>query len=246
MDNINDYTKEAEAAFKERFSKTEIYKKLVNDFDSVVWAKSQGAIMGEVGTSPRKQLAERTFTAVTFYYLEKLLEVSPDKIYDLGCAENMFKAYIPNLIGVDSPVAHQSYRHNAPDIDAIVDDDFVANHQEAFESVFSICALHFHSITKLEKIINDFISMVKVGGRGFIALNTHVLCAHASAEENLNLFGTENPISPVHSPPNLERYIRNILSNIKCNYLILDVDLSPFMFIEQMNGNIRIVFERTV
>ena len=57
------------------------------------------------------------------------------------------------------------------DIHGIVDDDYIEQHQSYFESVFSICALHFQPIDQFCKIVRDFSSMVKPNGHGFLSVN---------------------------------------------------------------------------
>ena len=175
------------------------------------------------------------FSVVPYYYLELLIEKSPVTIYDIGCGWNIFKKYTPNIIGIsaeppDSPIFFA-------DIHDFVDDEFVAGHQEYFESAFSINALHFHSLTKLSKVIKDFVSMIQSGGRGFLALNAQRMIERLTSDEIIKLFGTASPTKEQYTD-----FILECIGTVDCHFLIVDVDLSKLD--DTLDGNIRIVFER--
>jgi hypothetical protein len=166
ISNINTYDKEK---FQKEFNKTEIYQQLIKDFDEIsleknFWAtKNVGTPRYQVGCSNRRTL----FPATSFYYLNFLLETNPSEIYDLGCGWNIFKRYIPNIIGVgaESPDSPDFFG----DIHDYVDDDYIQGHQNYFESVFSICALHFHPLSDISKVVNGFYTMIRPGGRGYLS-----------------------------------------------------------------------------
>lgn len=61
----------------------------------------------EDGKTPREQV-ENFFSMSVFYYLLPLLEKEYDKIYDLGCGKNLFKPYVPRLVGIGAePIIEQ-------------------------------------------------------------------------------------------------------------------------------------------
>ena len=176
---------------------------------------------------------------VPFYYLKELLEKNPDQIYDLGCGWNIFKKYIPNIIVVSQkrkskrPENFAATIDNMADVHGFIDKYYIATHQKFFESVFSINALHFRigGLAEFEKIVTDFASMIKPGGRGFLALNLARLIDFTS-DDFLKSLGGE-----------YDHYIREILQKINLNYIILDVNFDDHLdFL--MDGNIRIVFEK--
>jgi hypothetical protein len=224
-DNLNEYD---EIVFKNYFENSELYHQLAKDFDILLWDKFLDGIMSY---TPRQQRGDRMFTLSPFYYINKLTETNPNKIYDLGCGWNIFKRYIPNVIGVDA-------RKEYVDIQTTINEEYVATHQEYFESVFSICSLHFYSLSNLEKNIKDFVSMVKKNGRGFLSLNLERMIERTTIEENISLFATENP-----SDIQYDQYIRDIVGKISCKYLIVDIDIHKCRD-DFMNGNIRLVFEK--
>jgi hypothetical protein len=170
---------------------------------------------------------------VPFFYLKPLLEKNPKTIYDLGAGYNIFKKYIPNIIGI-SPTHNTD---NYSDIHDIVDAEFVCGHQNYFTSVFSINALHFRPLIDLKAVIQEFASMIAPGGRGFLSLNITRMIERTPIELLNQALGT---IQPTNN--NYSEYTRKVLSDINLNYLIVDVDLTEMD--NPMDGNIRIVVEK--
>jgi len=300
MNNLNPYN---ENQFKQTFKHTEIYKKLTLDFDEndLVWNKffflslaTQSRVNLNNNTLEKSQprFTEKTpraefsnkFSASIFYYLMPLIEYGYTTIYDLGCGANMFKPYLPNLLGIgaetiiqeknftksyndvkaadwpnissraefkklpswiqdecidqhhfDMDLFHQPKMYG--DIDGYVDDNYVACHQNYFESVFSICALHFHPIDQFCKVVEDFASMVQINGRGFISINLQRMIDSSSTELLISLFGNVQP-----TQAQLDQYVRYELDKINLEWLIIDVDL--MVVADSMNGNIRLVFKK--
>lgn len=231
MQNLNPYP---EKEYTEKFKQTEIYRRLSQDFDFVSLAKFYFA--GEeknTGATPRQIIGSystRDFSAVPFYYIDFLLEKNPKEIVDLGCGWNIFKKYIPNIkgIGAENPKEKWYYA----DQHDYVDDNFVQGHQEAFESVFSICALHFRPLTEFAKVIQDFYSMIQPGGRGFLALNLQRMIDH-----------TAEDFMPGATRADYGAYIRSLLSTLEeIKFLVVDIDL--LMIDEGLDGNIRLVMEK--
>lgn len=117
-----------------------------------------------------------------------------------------------------------------------VDKNYVIQHQSFFERAFSICALHFHPVNCLKQVVEDFISMIKPGGRAFLSLNLQRMMEFSKPEMLIDLFGTAQP-----TRQQLDQYIRQQLDDIETNWLIVDIDLT---INEGMDGNIRLVFDK--
>jgi hypothetical protein len=220
--NINPYNPEQ---FKKIFESTDIYRSVIEDYDNLWW-EQQVKFFDRL--TPRQSVSTLTrgFSMIPFYYLQPLLEKNPTLIYDLGCGANMFKKYITNIVGVDRNGDQICY----PDIEDQVDSKYIDAHQNYFESVFSINALHFRPLSNLRLIYEEFISMVKPGGRGFLSVNMQRMLEReqvSSMQKNQNI---------------LDQYVRKQLDNLPCTYLIFDVNLNPLD--EWLDGNIRLVFER--
>jgi len=286
MQNIAPYN---ENEFISVFKTTEVYKKLKLNYtdDQLIWNKffwlgAKTPVQKKIpNTNPRDQQSE--FSVSVFYYLLPLLENNPKKIYDLGCGKNMFKSYLPNVVGVgaeapdynnivedytkvkdtswpdirtlvdfeklpdyiktECTVIHKLNPYKiitngfCGDVHGFVDDEYVAQHQDYFESVFAICSLHFHPLSDFKKIVLDFVSMISNTGRGFLGINLQKLIELTSNDFLINQFGTEHPTREQY-----DQWLRNELSTTKLKFLILDIDLT--LINESMDGNIRLVIEK--
>jgi SAM-dependent methyltransferase len=223
--NLNPYNP---VQFKKQFESTEIYHSVAEDFDNIWWDQK---IKFFDSLTPRHAVSSQTrgFSMIPFYYLQPLLEKNPTSIYDLGCGANMFKKYIPNIIGVGRSGDQVCY----PDIEDQVDIEYVNAHQNYFESVFSINALHFRPLSELQLICKEFISMVAPGGRGFLSLNLQRM-----VEKETKVIHE----LVVNNKADYEHYVRTQMDNLPCKYLIFDVNLDPRN--EWLDGNIRLVFEK--
>lgn len=114
----------------------------------------------------RSILAHRGFfTYCNFFYLNLLLEKKPTSIIDIGCGANLFKKYVPNIIGLDA--------NGIPAVDIVdlFNESFAITNTQKFESAFSVNALHFIPITELSDQLNRFARLVKPGGRAVAILN---------------------------------------------------------------------------
>jgi len=222
------------AAWEIAFKKSDLCKQLVNEYD-VVYFDKQHFFDYATHITPRQQAAKHDqswFSAIPFYYIEWLQEINPEKIYDLGCGWNIFKKYYPNIIGVEPD--NESYESFFKewsffaDIHDFVDDAYILGHQEYFESVFSICALHFIPLSDIRKRVLDFASMIKPGGRGWLSLNT------ARMPENDPEFKDKDTLF-------VEKYCKEQLSDLP-NSVSLDIDLT--VSDEYIDGNIQILFDK--
>jgi hypothetical protein len=218
--NINAYD---EHAFRDRFVLTDLYQRLQKDFDTITFEKNY-----QCHKTPRHAASLSIFSAVPFYYIEFLTQREPTEIYDIGCGWNIFKKYIPNIIGIaaESPDSDLFYG----DIHDYVDDGFVKGHQCFFESAFSINALHFQPLSDIQKIVHDFHSMLKPGATGWLSLNMMRMFERDQAKFS------GKPMSFI------DAYIRQELSSLNINFVVFDVDLT--VPDDYMDGNIRLVMEK--
>jgi len=203
------------------FKKSNLYKQLVNEYDGVYFNR-QDFFIKSFGLTPRQKASQRWFSAIPFYYIEWLQEINPEKIYDLGCGWNIFKKYYPNIIGVgaENPDNELFFA----DIHDYVDDDYILGHQEYFESVYSICALHFIPLSDIRKRVLDFASMIKHGGRGWLSLN-----AARMVERDLEFKDKDTLF--------IEQYCKKQLATVP-SLVLLEIDLT--VSDEYIDGNIQI------
>ena len=214
--------------FKAKFTGTQLHQIIEKEFDQLVWNFAEFRLSKE--HTPRqaygdKKLLTSQFTMIPFYYLEFLTQKNPKTIYDLGCGWNIFKKYIPSIVGIGAEDPNSEYFFG--DVHDYVDEDFIRGHQNYFESAFSICALHFVPMSNLRQRVLDFASMIKPSGRGWLALNAMRMLER---DENMQ------------DHPNLESWIRSELCDLPFTVLSFQVDLE---YLDNfMDGNINLVFEK--
>jgi hypothetical protein len=228
MRNINEYD---EVAFEEAFADSNIAIQIKKDFDILSWDKH---LPKHVYATERQFIGSRICTMTSFYYIEKLLEKNPDAIYDFGCGWNLFKKYIPNIIGISPENPEDPHSYYADQYD-IFDEDFANNHQANYESAMAICSLNYRPLTEITNTVESFMSIIKPGGRGYISLDVAPMVSREDPSTLDDLFGTTTPI--FHE---VEDYIREKLSKLTCNYLVFDFDAEVN---DPYDGNLRIVFE---
>lgn len=183
--------------------------------------------------TPRQQALSSIFFVNSLYYLEFLLEKNPKVIVDIGCGSNLFKKLIPNIHGIDPTPNNRQ----ADEFD-FFDADFSQGHTDAYESVFSICALHFISLIDFEKRILEFYNIVASGGRGFITFNVMRMVERTSVQDLQMLFSSNLP-----TPDQLTQYVNAILNNLSIKFLLAEVLINDTID-EPFNGNIRLIFDK--
>ena len=215
------------AAWEIAFKKSDLCKQLVNEYD-VVYFDKQHFFDYDAQITTRQRAANHDqswFSAIPFYYIEWLQEINPEKIYDLGCGWNIFKKYYPNIIGVEPFFKEWPF---FADIHDFVDDDYILGHQEYFESVYSICALHFIPLSDIRKRVLDFASMIKHGGRGWLSLNAaRMVQRDPEFTDKDTLF--------------IEQYCKKQLATVP-SLVLLEIDLT--VSDEYIDGNIQILFDK--
>lgn len=191
--------------------------------------------------TPRLGAILSTLPCASFYYLNFLLELNPEKIVDLGCGINFFKGIIPNIHGVDPVrIANKGYEFDffgADEIDHF-DSEYIKNRQNCFESIFSIDALHFVPINTLSSRIREFVSIIRPGGRGYLSLNAAMLIENTPESNLVELFGTVTP-----SPEQVENYVTDEIQHLDINFLVIDLCIVE-KFQEFIDGNIRLVIQK--
>ena len=165
------------------------------------------------------------------YYLEFLIEKNPQVIADVGCGENLFKKYVPAIVGFDkTPWA---------DVQEWFDNEFVTTHTDEFDCAFAINALHFISLSDVKHRINKFGKIIKKGGRGFATLNLKRLLENTEPHEFYNLFDLTKRLTV----DDYKNYLTKELTGIDYQVLVLDLVFEEGSIDDWFNGNIRIVFE---
>ena len=228
QENLNPYI---EKQFEEEFKQTELYQKLKQDFDLITFTPYYKP-WSNLYTARHFQ-SLRVFSAVPFYYFN-YLNMDQVLVYDLGCGWNQFRRYYPNIVGVD-PGGMTAYCN--ADVDVAVNDNYLKEYAGQFDTVFSICALHFISMHEMRQRVINFFNLLKPGGRGFLALN---------AGRMLDPYKESGHELLTKSPKELEQWIRQELSDLPFELLsfelLFDNGYNPLD--NHMDGNIRIVAQK--
>ena len=184
-------------------------------------------------STPRASTMTTVFPCASFWYINFLTEIRPAEIVDLGCGVNFFKNIIPNIIGVDPNNPYS-------DIVDIYDSRYLEKHIDTHQALFSIDALHFRPITEFADIVQDFYSMLKKEGRGYLSLNSARLIEFTEKTVLQEIFGNDSP-----SPKEIENYIdyqiKTKLTNI--DFIVTDLLICDIED-EFMDGNIRLVMKK--
>ena len=220
MNNLNAYNSKS---FQKIFKTADLAKQLEQDFDLLTWETDLSTFKLS-GMTPREFRGRRIFSMVPFYYILQLgLE---SKIYDIGCGWNIYKKYLPNLIGIDIKYPESTYFY--ADQIGFVDDQFVEQNTEKFENVMTMNALHFIPLSQFCNRINQVRQLVKPGGKIFIMMNVcHMINAESTTIKN-----------------NACDYIRNQIEIFKNELLCFELDDNSVN--ENMSeGTLRLVLQKT-
>ena len=184
-------------------------------------------------STPRASTMTTVFPCASFWYINFLTEIQPDEIVDLGCGVNFFKNIIPNIIGVDpdNPYA---------DIVDTYNREYLNKHVNSFRALFSIDALHFRPITEFVDVVQDFYSMLKKEGRGYLSLNSARIIEATEKTVLREIFGNEKP-SPKEIEDYIDYQIKTKLTNI--DFIVTDLLICDIED-EFMDGNIRLVMQK--
>lgn len=224
LKDINPYN---EQQFREYFVQTDLYKDIAKDYDEISWSYH---FKFDRAPTPRQEYGEKRngtkFSVVPFYYINMLTQRNPnDLVYDVGCGWNIFKRYIPNLVGIGAEPEQSEWY--CADIHDFVDDEYIQNHQGHFASMFSINALHFVPLSDIRKRVIDLQSMLKPGGTAWHAFNL------------ARMWERDNVRWARSSKIDMENFVRQELDNLPFPVLAFDLNFDQADSI--MDGNIRIV-----
>lgn len=224
LENVREYNQKT---FEPFFKQTKLYGQISQEYDHIIFNSFNHGILKKF--TPRQILAGgcKLFSAIPFYFIEMLKEKNPKNIYDLGCGWNIFKKYYPEIIGIG-----EEEENFFGDIHGVVNDEFVKNHYNYFESVFSINALHFISIEDFQEKVFDFYSMIKPNGRGWLSMNLQRLIDNT---KNNNFHGFKLN--------DYDAYIREKLIKLDLNYYAIDINFLNEVD-DGIDGNIRIVIDK--
>lgn len=203
--------------FKQEFIQSDTYKQLVNDYQHVY--ESLEEFDDRFYTQPRRTYAadRSIFYYSTFYYLQLLLEKNPKTILDLGCGRNLFKKYIPQIIGLDN----DPREIDSVDIYDNYSEKFLNENLEKYDCAMTIGAIHDVSLTKISNRINDFGRLIKPGGRGYFGVNLRRPLQNTAIHEFAELFDLSRP----QTFKDLYCVVHRQIEKIKYKIIALDITI---------------------
>jgi hypothetical protein len=231
--------------FKLEFLSTQLGQRVQQDFDEVTCSLTDFpsilVVRDKFETTCRELLGSNeltltrpktTLSIVSFYYLKFLQEINPKKIYDFGCGWNIWKRYIPNIIGVDG---NSKYA----DVLDSYNIDYIKKHQRKFDAAFTInmdAGLHTVPCT-FEEVVNEiyeFSTIIRPGGRGYVSLSCIGPFRFTPKE-----WYTENNCTELTVGDN----IKERLLKLPLKILVLDCKFDMFRNHAGHDGELRVVFE---
>lgn len=221
--------------FIKKVSKKNIFKRLKNK-DIILLQNFEKNIRTR-NLTPREVNFSSFFSVDPIYYIKFLQQTSPSRIYDIGCGGNIWKNIFPNIIGIDPTSEHA-------DINDSFDKNFIKKYQGNFESVIAINALHFIPIFNFKKRMLELKDILEVNGRAYVTFNLAVLVKNTQNIEDVLKTTSKDEKDLVRSA---DPYIRNCLQELKnsgFNFLCIDIDFDKYEYNSNMDGNIRLVFEK--
>ena len=187
--------------------------------------------------TPRETEIVKQFSVVPLWYLKFLIDENPTQITDIGCGGNLFKPVLKKLFDVDVHGIDPTPNNSAADENDFFDSDFSAGHTNAYQSVFSINALHFVPLDQLTTRINQFYNVISPGGLGFLALNVARIIEQSDKQWLVDKFSNIPTQTQIHN------YVCDELSTLDINFLVMDVLINE-TYNEYMDGNIRLVIKK--
>ena len=194
------------------------------------WAITPREILGNPDIKfNRNRPPTKRFSITPFYYLKFLEENNPKSIADIGCGWNIFKKYIPNIIGFDAIGSHA-------DVIETYDHDFIVKYTQKFDAAF---AINIDVVTwdTIGQFIIDFSKIIKPGGRGFLGIPSLFPLVLTSPD-----WYNSKGLSP-YNPKPLSEHIDSIISNLGLTVLSLESRVDFFQDMLSYDGDIRVVFE---
>lgn len=227
-------------AWLTKFSTIDAYQLIANHYKTVIASHHdmtvlKAALHHTVYEIPRKFLEDyRILDTVPYYYIQFLLEHNPKTILDLGCGLNVFKPYIPGVVGIDAD-------HKSPaDMHDFFDEEFSQGHRQWYDAVITINAIHFSPINTITQRLNWVANLIKPGGRAFVAFNLETWLMYTDPATIETLFGK------IPKFDDIVNYINDQILATGFEFDVVDwpvIHYSEHSTIrDELNGNVRLVF----
>jgi len=179
--------------------------------------------------SPSKRFT--SFSITPFYYLEYLEKINPKTIADIGCGWNIFKKYIPSIIGwdVNGKWADHAQRY---------DEKFRKDYEEKFDCAFSINAVSAPSWADIKTSVSEFLTIVRPGGRIFLSFPALWLYHNTTYQ-----WYVDNGLT-LDNPDGISTWVYNDILSLGHSILVFDSCIDLNNSIISHDGDLRIVIEK--
>ena len=180
-------------------------------------------------TLHRRSTVQTSFSITPFYYLQYLEDVNPSVIADIGCGWNVFKQYIPSIVGWDQ---YGSYADHSERYDAA----FRAKYFESFDCAFSINAVSALTWDHIAVSIKDFMTIVKK--RAFLSFPALWLYHNTPYE-----WYERNGLT-LDNPSGINAYVLDSIKALGFEVLVYDSNIKLTDAIVSHDGDIRVVLSK--
>jgi len=246
-------------AFYDRFMSTQRGQQIKEEYDIVYsepnllkyYQRTGHNILGVAqwelfGTTPREISGNRdltnlrveredkrltSFSITPFYYLEYLEECNPTTIADVGCGWNIFKKYIPSIIGWDPNGEWADHRQK-------YSEEFRKDYKEKFDCAFSINAVWASTWADIKTSVDEFLTIVRPGGRIFLSFPAGWLYHNTSYQWYL-----DNGLT-LGNPDEISKWVYNEILSLGQTILVFDSNISLNNSFLSHDGDLRIVIEK--
>lgn len=191
--------------------------------------------------TPRWQQMSGCFSMVSLYYMDAMMGSNPATVADIGCGENVFKMFYPQIIGYDSC-------NDRADVQCDFNTEFASANRRRFDAAMACNSIHFVHPSRFEAQVRDLASMVKRGGTCHVTANTQRLVEHMDD-------GNLADINPSHVAGEVGTddltavalMLDGIVRGMDLEWLVVDQCYDPSQdggnhFDNPIVGNIRLVF----
>lgn len=186
----------------------------------------QGEKLKEQFAFPKRK--ERKLRPEDKEVIAEINSMNPKHVLDVGCGANIFKQYIPNVIGIDI------VNTNADIVCDILDLDFPDNY---FDAIIAFTSLQFGDLENTYENFRILTAMLAEGGKMFVRMNPSVSGVPEADD------GQETLRSPV-TPEHVLEFAKDFGVSVVGDIMYVDKRLpgkarsrGNLVFVYQKNGN---------
>lgn len=193
------------------------------------------------GITPRWQQMTGCFSMASLYYVDAMMRGYPRKVADIGCGENVFKMFYPQITGYDTC-------NSLADVQAEFNDGFANDHHREFDAAMACNSIHFVRLEEFEHQIMLLASIVRAGGTCHVTANLQRFMDRMDDDDLAGMNPTHLP-GQVSTDDRIAVALRldGIVRGMDVEWLVVDQCYDPsqdgdYQFDNPIVGNMRLVF----